>query len=300
MARWFLSTRVHSVGGPVGPVKILDADRPGYTGDLTQELLGAIRGREVFFGTHGFETNQDVGISHLTYWFNNLQIGNAVPIGLLWPGDCIIPIAVDYIVEGHEAIASGDLFSAFLNDKFTGAVSFCFASHSLGARVVLQTVRGLQGLHVRRVLLMAGAIDDNCLTNEYSDAAGKVDEISLLASLKDDVLAFAFPLGNPLQRIIDGTHPYFRAAIGHSGPAQPYPPFPRLQSNWQIPTNLNYGHHDYLPGQSVAPAYSASVDIPADDGPTPPVNTPLQLAPDPNLWKPAWSAAFASARYQKP
>ena len=299
MARWFLSTRVHSVGGPVGPVKILDADRPGWPYDLTQELLDAIRGREVFFGTHGFETNQDVGTSHLTYWFNNLQIGNAVPIGLLWPGDCIIPIAVDYIVEGHEAIASGDLFSAFLNTGFAGAVSLSFASHSLGARVVLQTVRGLQGFQVRRVLLMAGAIDDNCLTNEYSDAVGKIDEVSLLASLKDEVLAFAFPLGNPLQRLIDHSHPYFRAALGHTGPAQPYPPAPRLQPNWQIPTSLSYGHHNYLPGQSVAPGYSASVDIPPD-GSILPANTPPQLASDPNLWKPAWSAAFASTRYQKP
>jgi hypothetical protein len=54
MPRWFLSTRAQSVGGPVSPVKILDADRPGYSGDLMPDLLAAIRGREVFFGTHGF------------------------------------------------------------------------------------------------------------------------------------------------------------------------------------------------------------------------------------------------------
>lgn len=300
MARWFLSTRVHSVGGPVGPVKILDADRPGYIGDLKQELLDAIHGREVFFGTHGFEVNQADGISHLTYWFNNLQIGNAVPIGILWPGDCIIPIAVDYIWEGHEAITSGDLLSAFLNANFTAATSLCFASHSLGARVVLQAVRGLKGLSVHRVLLMAGAIDNDCLTDEYSAAAGKIGEISLLSSEKDDVLAFAFPLGNPLQRIIDRSHPYFRAALGREGPAQPYPPAPPLQANWQIPQNLNYGHHDYLPGQGIAVPYPLPIDIPPDNGTVPPANTPPQLASDPKLWKPAWSAAFASTRYQRP
>src|SRR5713101_1685093 len=150
MPRWFLSTRAHSVGGPVAPVKILDADRPGYTGDLTQELLNAIHGHEVFFGVHGFEVNQADGIEHLTYWFNNLQIGNAVPIGILWPGDCVVPIFVDYIVEGREAINSGKLLAAFLNTNFTGVVSLSFASHSLGARVVLQTITGLAGsFHVR-------------------------------------------------------------------------------------------------------------------------------------------------------
>ena len=48
MPRWFLSTRAQSVGGPVSPVKILDADRPGYSGDLMPDLLAAIRGRELW------------------------------------------------------------------------------------------------------------------------------------------------------------------------------------------------------------------------------------------------------------
>jgi len=175
MPRWFLSTRAQSVGGPVGPVKILDSDRPGYPSDLAQDLLAAIRGREVFFGVHGFEVNQADGIAHLTYWFNNLQIGDAVPIGILWPGDCILPVFVDYIVEGHEAIRSGKLLAEFVNANFTGAVSLCFASHSLGARVVLKAIDGLSAsFRIRRALLMAGAIDNNCLTGEYSNAAKKV------------------------------------------------------------------------------------------------------------------------------
>lgn len=298
MPRWFLSTRAHSIGGPVAPVKILDADRPGYTGDLTQELLDAIHSREVFFGTHGFEVNQADGVAHLTFWFTNLQIGNAVPIGILWPGDCVIPIFVDYIVEGREAINSGKELATFLNANFTGAVRLSFASHSLGARVVLQTIAGLAGgFQVRRVMLMAGAIDDNCLTGEYSAAASKIDEISILASTCDDVLAFAYPLGNPLQGIIDRGHPYYRAALGRTGPAQPSSVGSRLRSNWQIPSNLKYGHHNYLPGQRIAAAFSLPVDIPPENGTNPPAGTPAPLAPT-DLWKPAWSAAFASTRYE--
>jgi hypothetical protein len=298
MPRWFLSTRAQSVGGPVAPVKILDADRPGYTGDLTQELLGAIHGREVFFGTHGFEVNQADGITHLTYWFNNLQIGNSVPIGILWPGDCVVPIFVDYIAEGREAINSGKLLATFLNANFSGVVSLSFASHSLGARVVLQTIAGLAGgFRVRRTLLMAGAIDDNCLTAEYNSAAKKIDEISILASTRDDVLALAYPLGNPLQGIIDRGHPYYHAALGHTGPAQPYPPAPRLRPNWQIPSNLDYGHHSYLPQQPITASFSLPVDIPPENGPNPPTGTLPPLAPA-QQWQPAWSAAFASARHE--
>jgi hypothetical protein len=299
MPHWFLSTRAHSVGGPVGPVKILDADRPGFPGDLTPELLEAIRGREVFFATHGFEVNQKVGTKDLDDWLDNLQIGNAVPIGILWPGDCILPIFVDYIAEGREAIHSGDLLAGFLNANFTAAVSLCFASHSLGARVVLQTIAGLSAnLRVRRVLLMAGAIDNTCLTGEYRQAANKIDEISILASTEDEVLALAYPLANPLQGIIDRGHPYYHAAIGREGPAQPYPPAPRLHPNWQIPKTLNYGHHDYLPGQNLVASFPGPVDIPPDGGLVPPNGTPPPLAADPKQWKPAWSAAFASTRFK--
>jgi hypothetical protein len=298
MPRWFLSTRAHSVGGPVAPVKILDADRPGHPSDLTQELLGAIQGREVFFGTHGFAVNQADGISHLSYWLKNLQIGNAVPIGIIWPGDCIIPIFVDYILEGREAISTGKLLAAFLNANFGGAVSLSFASHSLGARVVLQTIAGLAGsFHVRRALLMAGAIDDNCLTAEYSSAANRIDEISILASTRDDVLEFAYPLGNPLQGIIDRGHPYYHAALGRTGPTPPYPPAPRLHPDWQIPPDLDYGHHSYLPQQPITAAFPLPVNIPPGNGPNPPGGTTPPNAPA-QQWQPAWSAAFASSRYK--
>jgi hypothetical protein len=277
---------------------VLDADRPGYPGDLTPELLAAIRGREVFFATHGFEVNQANGINALSGWLGNLQIGNAVPIGILWPGDCVIPIFIDYIGEGRDAIHSGQLLAGFLNANFTGAVGLCFASHSLGARVVLQTIDGLSAnFRVRRVLLMAGAIDNNCLTGEYSNAANKIEEISILASTRDDVLALAYPLANPLQGIIDRGHPYYHEALGREGPAQPYLPAPRLQPNWQIPKNLDYGHHDYLPGAMLIAGFPLPVDIPPDNGPNEPIGTPQQFA-GVNLWKPAWSAAFASSRYK--
>lgn len=296
MPQWFLSTRAQSVGGSVAPVKILDADRPGSTNDLTQELRAAVNGREVFFATHGFEVNQSNGIAHLSAWLDNLQIGDAVPIGILWPGDCVVPIFVDYIFEGNEAIQSGNRLADFINANLGGVVSVSFASHSLGARVVLQIIAGLAAnFRVRRALLMAAAIDDDCLSAEYTSAANRIEQISLLASTCDDVLAFAFPLGNPLQGIIDRGHPYYHAALGRNGPAQPYPAPPRLQPNWQIPSNFDFGHHDYLPGATIPARYTLPVDIPAGDPNIPPATPPALI--NPPQWKPAFSAAFASSRY---
>lgn len=297
MASWFLSTRAHSVGGPVAAaVKIIDSDRMGFTGDLMPELLDAIRGREVFFAVHGFNVNQKDGLEHLGFWLKNVDIGNAVKIGILWPGDCIIPIFVDYVVEGHEAIHSGNLLADFLNTNFTGAVTLSFASHSLGARLVLQTISGLNR-NVHRVLLMAGAIDNNCFTDEYANAAKKIDQISLLASTRDAVLAAAFPLGNPIQGIIDRGHPYYHAALGREGPAQPILLSSRLHANWEIPKEFDYGHLDYIPEKALPAMFPQTCDIPPG-APVPPLGTPAPIAGDKKLWKPAFSAAFATCRYK--
>jgi Alpha/beta hydrolase of unknown function (DUF900) len=298
MPHWFLSTRAQAHGGPVAPVKVLDSDRLGSPYDLTSELFADIQGREVFFATHGYEVNEPTGMAALKGWLDNLQIDSAVPIGILWPGDCIIPIFVDYVLEGRDAIASGNLLSAYLNAHFSGASTVSFASHSLGARVVLQAIAGLaSNIRVRRVLLMAGAIDDNCLTGEYSTATGNIEGVSVLASEKDEVLELAYPLGNPIQGIIDSGHPYYHAAIGRTGPAQPYPAAPPMQVNWQIPENLEFGHHDYLPPGPIAGAYPSTVDIPPDNGTVPPTTSPRPPS-TPQPWKPAWSAAFASKRYK--
>jgi hypothetical protein len=260
-------------------------------GNLLPQLQEAIHGQDVFFAVHGFNVNQKDGLAHLGYWLDKVDVGNAVKIGILWPGDCFVPIFVDYVVEGHEAIKSGKMLADFLNTNFTGAVNLSFASHSLGARVVLQTIRGLN-LHVRRLLLMAGAIDDNCLTNEYADAAKKVDQISLLTSKCDAVLAAAYPLGNPLQGIIDRGHPYYHAALGREGPANPRQLAPGLQAGCEIPRTFDYGHLDYMPDNAIQAVYPQPCDIPPG-APNPPA--PMAGI---QIWKPAFSAGFATNRYK--
>ena len=123
MANWFLSTRAQSRGGPVAAeVKIIN---PSLTGNLLPQLQQAIQGQDVFFAVHGFNVNQKDGLAHLGYWLDNVNAGNAVKIGVLWPGDCFVPIFVDYVVEGHEAIKSGDLLSAFLNDPIAITTGRC-------------------------------------------------------------------------------------------------------------------------------------------------------------------------------
>jgi esterase/lipase superfamily enzyme len=174
---FFLNTRSLPVGGGVGPLSILDEKSIVHS---LSELTAAIRGRDVLLVTHGFNVNQMDGLQKLSNWVKLLSIGNTVTVGILWPGDARWIHVVDYPVEGNDAMEAGNAVAGFLNTNFTGALSLSFASHSLGARVVMQIIEGLSR-PVRRLLLMAGAIDNTCLSSEYVAAAQKVQAISVLA-----------------------------------------------------------------------------------------------------------------------
>ncbi|MDD5581497.1 MAG: alpha/beta hydrolase [Methylobacter sp.] len=245
-----------------------------------RDLITAIRGKNVLFGTHGFNVNRQHGIDSLENWGNLLALGDsALFIGILWAGDSRWVPVLDYPFEGNEAITSAHLLAPFLDGYFTEAVSLSFASHSLGARLVLETIHRLRR-SVKRLTLMAGAIEDNCLNKEYKEAAAKVAEISVLASHRDDVLKLAFPVANPVANIISREHPYWQGALGYDGPNTPYSP--NIRAGWQIPDQWDYGHGDYLGGRP--PALAPPVTIPQ---PT----SPLLSS------KPAWSAGFVSTRF---
>ena len=174
----------------------------------------------------------------------------------------------------------------FIDANFQNAASISFASHSLGARVVLETISRM-GLPVRRLTLMAPAIDDNCLTTEFKAAAAKIGSISVLASMKDSVLSMDFPLGNFFAGIIAAGHPWWRAALGHCGPVNPKPA--NFQPPYELPDDWKFVHGNYLQINVPAPARLA---LPVD---VPPQGTPPPAA---NGWQEAFSSAFASTRFR--
>jgi hypothetical protein len=233
--------------------------------------------------------NRADGIDRLSNWERNLQLAlPSVFVGLLWPGDSIWAHGLDYPEEPRIANEAAQLIAPFIDAKFGGAASISFASHSLGARVVLETI-SLMTRPVRRAMLMAGAIDDNCLNTEFKAAVAKINEISVLASRKDEVLSAAFPLGNLFAGIIAEGHPWWHAALGHTGPSSPRPG--NFQAPFEIPDNWNFGHGDYL-----------RIDL----QPPPQIALPEDIPPSGSAepgggargWQAAWSAAFSSTRFR--
>jgi hypothetical protein len=255
---------------------------------LTQ-LLSDIQGRHVLLMAHGFNVNRADGIAHLSNWEGLLQlVPPSVFVGLLWPGDSIWAHGLDYPGEPRIADQAGGLIAPFLDANFGGAASISFASHSLGARVVLETILKMT-LPVRRTTLMAGAIDDNCLNTEFKAAAAKIGEISVLASKKDEVLSGLFPLGNFFGGIIAAGHPWWRAALGHGGPSNPRPA--NFQAPFEIPDNWDFGHGNYL---QIDPPPAPVIALPTDVPP----NGSNEPAAGARGWQEAWSGAFSSTRFR--
>lgn len=287
----FLDLRIQPVGGELATTVATcqGTTITNYSGLLIGDLVSAIRGRHVLMATHGFNVNRENGIASLSNWGSLLQLPAASAfVGLLWPGDSIWAHGLDYPDEPKVADEAGALVAPFIDANFQAAASVSFASHSLGARVVLATIANLN-MPVRRLNLMAGAIDDDCLTSEYQSAAAKVGTVSVLASQKDTVLSRLFPLGNLIAGIIAAGHPWWRAAIGHSGPAQTWPA--NFASPFMIPDDWNFDHGNYLQiNPPPVPTLALPVDVPQAGAAEP--------ARGESGWQEAFTSGFQSTRFR--
>lgn len=280
----FIDLRATPSGGIAAAEATLwdDGARPVSSSDF----VSRVQGRDVVLATHGFNVGRASGVAALSRWEGRFKLsGPFLFVGVLWPGDSRFLPILDYPVEGESAIQSGRLLARFLNENAANAASVSFVSHSLGSRMILEALDKLER-DARRLILMAGAIEDDCLVNEYKKAAGKAREIYTLSSKSDWVLEFAFPIGNPVGEIIMHGHPYFKTALGRKGPAEPIP-LDQRGGAWQIPDDWDYGHLDYLPGSDLGPSFPPPIAAPAEKDPMP-------IDPGVKDWKSSWSAGVVS------
>jgi hypothetical protein len=208
-----------------------------------ENLAALVGGKDVLLAAHGFNVNYVNGLHSLGRLETLLAPhANEVVMGVLWPGDWALP-AINYPFEDKVAAHAGQLLAAFCNRWLTPAASLSFASHSLGARVVLEAVAALQR-RTHSLCIAAGAIGADCLTAHYKAAAANCDALITLSSMKDVVLALAFPPGDIIADILNLDHKPFQRALGRRGPQSPYgPPIKAAQ----IADAAKYNHGDYLP-----------------------------------------------------
>jgi hypothetical protein len=207
-------------------------------------LSAIVGGKNILFAVHGFNVNREDGAASLAQIEPQLALTSSdLFIAVLWPGD-FWGVMVDYPFEGQPAMDCGRRLAAFCNTTLSTAQSFSFMSHSLGARLVLEAVNGLER-PARLLCLTAGAINRDCLVTQYAQASTNAATIAILASQSDHVLQLAFPIGDPLADLLHDDHALFTAALGYAGP--PVPAAPPVEAPWQISKNDDYDHGDYLP-----------------------------------------------------
>jgi len=245
---FFLDFRTDGVGGGIlDEPRVLEGNGlvdPPELRHLGQTLpADRIAGRDVVFVTHGFNVSRRAGVHALARLEHDLTLPQAfVFVGVLWPGDWWIP-AVNYPAEAGDAVRCGRLLAKFINTSLSAAADVSLVSHSLGGRLVLETVKQLDR-PAREVCVLAAAVDDDCLTSRQYDAARKnAKRISVLASKGDRVLRLAYPAGDFLSDVFfhDEDNPTGHA-LGYHGP------HPRAEQvlHAQIPGD-QYDHGDYFP-----------------------------------------------------
>jgi pimeloyl-ACP methyl ester carboxylesterase len=244
-----LAFRKDDSGGPVvpGQLKVMPN---GPEGPAATALL-ALEPRVTFL-IHGFNVNREegaTGLGNLAQCLNS-ALGAAV-VSVLWPGDHWLG-PLSYPSEGRDADDTAAQFARFIGDVVPPLTSLSFVTHSMGARVAMETIERLLGRAYRfdQLCLMAPAVDDTCLAslNAYRATVENCNRVAVLSSKEDEVLKYAYPAGDLLQAFAFW-HDTAGSALGYRGPRSHDPSggVPDNVLHKMIGVDRNSDHGDYIP-----------------------------------------------------
>jgi len=176
----------------------------------------AITGKRLHLLIHGFNNNEaairsSYGVIE-TIMSDQGLVGAAAPydmvLGYVWLGG---DLGLSYIFAKKRAEKIAPRFQKLLLSMASVAASLDINTHSLGARVALQALKGVPGKHIRNLFLLAPAVDDESIENGekfYSSTQACIGAY-VFHSKFDPVLKTWFPLGD------------FDTALGLNGPEDP-------------------------------------------------------------------------------
>jgi len=245
MPTFVLDLRSAPQGGAVVPARLTLA---APTFDVLQHCA------EIVFLVHGFNVSRQAGTVALEALAANLPaLGAGAAVAVLWPGDSAIG-PLSYPFETDKADDSAVELAKFIADSLPQKPRLSLVGHSLGCRVVMETVRQLwiRDIAVTQVCLMAAAIDNDsrAASAEYREAAAYAGNVCVLYSPADQVLQYAYPLGNLLSAFLHW-NATTDGALGYTGPRAASGSGGTLPVHVQpvgIPTANQVNHGDYLPG----------------------------------------------------
>lgn len=246
---YFLDFRGRNTGGPVLPGRLV-AGPAGPAGPPGTEDALRLETRIVFL-VHGFNVDRQDGQAKLANLAAALsKSAQSALVAVTWPGDSWAN-AASYPLEGNDADDTARELCRFIDRVVSEGTQLSFASHSLGARVVMETLKRLPPgrFAVSQVCVMAAAIDDFSLAwrKAYRLPVENSGRVSVLASRKDKVLRYAYPAGDILQSFFFFWKDIGGLALGFHGPrGTDGLTVPTNVLHEQIPDARGADHGDYL------------------------------------------------------
>lgn len=224
--------------------------------------------RELMVLVHGFNNNRAeaqeayLGFRSRQKGLIDQQYGTTLEDLLcdaFWPGDANFagPLdTVDFLVYPttiNKAQQTAVELSAYLAGR-SDVLNLHFVGHSMGCRVILETIALLKAnpnfrAAIRKVCLLAAAVPTSAVFPDgaLADAFRAAEQVEVLHSTADLVLALAFPIGQTLAG--DG---FFPSAIGRRGDV------PRNPGQIRTHPVDGAGHSDYWGWCSTAESAEAA------------------------------------------
>lgn len=247
-----------------------ERDFPGYSAELLLNMRQQPEGgdvlspcnakqaptqRDLMVLVHGFNNNR-CEAQQAYFWFRRRQRDLMDPQygarleGMLgdafWPGDANFagPLdLVDFLIYPatiSKAKQTAAQLSAYLRGR-SDVFNVYFVGHSMGCRVILETIALLKAdpnfhARIRKVCLLAAAVRTSAVfpDGDLAEAFLAADQVEVLHSTSDMVLALGFPIGQTLAA--DG---FFPSAIGRHGDV------PRNPGKVSVKPVDGAGHSDY-------------------------------------------------------
>jgi hypothetical protein len=259
---YLLDFRSADTGGAVVPGVVVRMPGLGAEHDLRGET-------RITFLVHGYNVNRQRGRESLLRLAGKLPaVTDTALVGILWPGDHWSR-AASYPFEGRDADDSAAALARYIGDVIPRGSQLSFVSHSLGARVVMETVRRLNtaAYGVLQVALLAPAVDDFSLAHPstYLHAVAKTERVAVLASRKDIVLKLAYPAGDLLQAFFFFRTDQAGLALGYHGPRKSKThAVPAKVYHVQIPDARGVNHGHYFPDEPATANQSSAVGFAGD------------------------------------
>jgi hypothetical protein len=240
---------------------------PGYGKVLADPSTAGLAGH-VCFLIHGFNVDRDdgyTGLGVMAQEFSgagplpnaarplDLRIRNVdVIVPVLWAGDWYLPINYPFLLPDIRLTAR--YFANFILELPRAVRRVSFVTHSMGARVALETVRATLAGRGQQpapafdtAILTAGAVADDIMDqSDFTDTVNAFSRFVVVSSMDDTVLSGAFPAGNWVEQLLWLDDPGRDEALGRYGPRLKAGS-PALPKTAWYPLTGGYNHGDYIP-----------------------------------------------------